>query len=343
MPDGRTVDLYTLRNSGGMTAQVIPYGCRIVKLLVKDKNGNFGDVVLGYDTMEGYLKPEDVLGAVVGRFANRIAGASFEINGVSYRMTANEGVNSLHSAPGGFQDRLWRVKCSDNGDDAPSITFAYRSPDGECGFPGNLDVTVTYTLSTDNALIINYKAKTDRETPLSLTNHSFFNIGGDPLRDILSNELQINADSITEVGEDLIPTGNLTPVNGTPYDFNRPKTIGQDIRANDRILKKCGGYDHNFVLKGPAGMKKAGEVYDQVSGRVMRIFTDLPGVQFYSSNSFDKDAVGKGGARHLVHHSFCFETQYFPDSVHHPNFPYQNLKPGETFDSTTIYKFEVKR
>lgn len=342
MPDGTAVDIYTLKNAGGMTAAIMTYGCRIVRLLTPDKNGRFGDVVLGHDTFEEYLKPGDVFSAAVGRYANRIGGASFEINGKNYPLAANDGPNSLHSAPGGFQDKVWRVKCSDNSDDAPSITLSYRSADGECGFPGNLDVTVTYTVSTDNALIIDYTAQTDSETPVNLTNHAYFNLSGDVDKDILSNELQLNADYITAVRDDLIPTGGLTPVAGTPYDFNRAKTIGQDIRADDRLLKKCGGYDHNFVLKGADGMKKAGELYDQASGRLMLIFTDMPGIQLYTGNSFSEDAKGKGGKKHLPHHALCLETQFFPDSVHHPEFPFSNLKPGETYKHTTIYKFAVK-
>ncbi len=342
LPDGTTADIYTLKNAGGMKAEITTYGCRIVKLFTPDKNGHFGDVVLGHDTLEEYLQPGDVFGAVIGRFANRIEGANFKIGQKNYSLAANEGVNSLHSAPGGFQDRLWRVKRSDNSDEAPSITFAYHSVDGECGFPGNLDVAVTYTLSTDSALIIDYEAHTDSETPVNLTNHTFFNISGDIRKDILSNTLQLNADYITAVREDLIPTGELLPVAGTPCDFNHAKTIGQDIKANDNLLKKCHGYDHNFVLKGAEGMKKAGELYDQASGRIMMIFTDLPGMQLYSGNSFDEKSVGKGGIKHLVHHSLCFETQFFPDSVHYPSFPYANLKPGEVYKHTTIYKFAVK-
>ncbi len=342
MPDGTAVDIYTLKNASGMTAEIMTYGCRIVKLLTPDRTGRMGDVVLGHDTFEEYLQPGDVFSAAVGRYANRIDGARFEINGNTYTLAANDGTNSLHSAPGGFQDRVWRVKRSDNSDDAPSITFSYHSPDGECGFPGNVDATVTYTVSTDNALIIDYTAQTDCETPVNLTNHAFFNISGDVGKDVLSHELQLNADYITAVRDDLIPTGELTPVAGTPYDFNRSKTIGQDIRANDHMLKVCGGYDHNFVLKGSDGMKKAGELYDQASGRQMLIFTDLPGIQLYTGNSFDKDAVDKGGKKYLPHHALCLETQYFPDSVHHPEFPFANLKPGDTYKSTTIYKFAIK-
>jgi aldose 1-epimerase len=341
LPDGTEVDSYTLKNSKGMTAELLTYGCRIHKLLTPDRDGKFGDVILGYDTLEDYLTPGDVQGAVVGRYANRIGGAKFVIDGQTYTLTANDGANSLHSAPGGFQDKIWRVKRSDNSDDAPSITFAYLSRDGECGFPGNLDVTVTYTVSTDNALIIEYGAKTDKETPVNLTNHAYFNISGDVRKDILSNTMQINADCLTEVGSDLIPTGKFTPVAGTPYDFNTAKTIGQDIKASDPLLKSCGGYDHNFVIKGE-GMRKAGELYDQASGRAMLIFTDLPGMQVYTANGFRSGAAGKGGVKFLAHHAVCLETQFYPDSVNKPEFPYSNLKPGEVFHSTTIYKFEVR-
>jgi len=340
--DGTEIESYILKNANGMIAEVMTYGCRIIKLLTVDKNGHFGDMVLGHDTLEGYLEPNDVFGAAIGRFANRIGSAEFEINGKRFPLFANDGKNSLHSAPGGFQDRVWRVKSSDNNDDAPSITFAYRSVDGECGFPGNMDATVTYSLSTDNALIIEYGARSDAETPINLTNHTFFNITGDVKKSILSNELQINSDYITAVGSDLIPTGVLAPVAGTAYDFNRSKTIGQDIKADDALLKSCGGYDHNFVIKGASGMKKAAELYDQASGRVMMVFTDMPGIQIYTSNSFGENSTGKGGVKHLAHHAICLETQYFPDSVHHAAFPYHNLTPGEKYKSTTIYKFEVR-
>lgn len=342
MPDGTAIESYTLRNKSGMTTQIITYGCRIVKLLTADKKGQFGDVVLGHDTLEGYLGNGDVFGAVVGRYANRIGGAEFEIGGQRYPLAANNGKNSLHSAPGGFQDRIWRLKCSDNDDDAPSITFAYLSKDGECGFPGNLNVTVTYTITTDNALIMEYGAQTDHETPVNLTNHSYFNISADVEKSILSEELQINADYITAVSEDLIPTGELTPVADTPYDFNKSKTIGQDIKANDALLKSCGGYDHNFVIKGADGIKKAAELYDQLSGRAMAVFTDMPGIQVYTANGFAPDATGKAGKKHLAHHAICLETQFFPDSVHHPEFPFHNLKPGEKYKYTTIYKFTIR-
>lgn len=341
LPDGAPVELFTLKNTAGMTAQIMSYGCRVVRLTVPDRNGNPGDVVLGHDAFAEYREPGDVFGAVVGRFANRIGGAVFTVDGQEYPLAANDGNNALHSAPGGFQDKLWRLtECG--GGEAPFVTLAYHSPDGECGFPGNADITVRYTLTPDNALFITYAAETDHETPLNLTNHSYFNLSGDLNEDILSHELQLSADYITAVGADLIPTGALVPVEGTPYDFRQPKALGRDIGANDTLLKSCGGYDHNFVLSGSAGIKRAGEVYDPKSGRVMEIITDMPGVQLYTANSFSVNGMGKGGIRHLPHHAFCLETQFFPDSVHHAEFPYENLKPGRPFRSATIYRFSVK-
>lgn len=341
LKDGTAVERYTLKNTGGMTAEFLTYGCRIAKLCVPDRNGKAENVVLGHDTLAEYEEPGNVLGAAIGRYANRIAGGEFQIGEKTYHLVKNENNNSLHSAPGGLQDRVWRVKCSNNDDEAPSVTFAYHSPDGECGYPGNADLTVTYTLSTDNALIIDYCAKTDAETPLNLTNHSYFNITGSAAKDILSLEMQINADYTTEAGEGLIPTGKLLPVDNTPFDFRRAKTIGQDIRANEPSLKSYGGYDHNFVLLGKDGMKKAAELYDAASGRKMLVFTDLPGMQMYTANGFGEGMKGNGGVPLKAHHAVCLETQFFPDSVHHAEFPYENLKPGKTFRTRTIYKFEM--
>lgn len=339
LSDGRPVEKYTLKNSAGMSAEILTYGCRIARLFVPDRTGKLENVVIGHDGLKGYEKPGDVFGAAVGRFANRIAGAEFEIGGKRYALPKNEGNNCLHCAPYGLQDRVFRVKRSDSSDDAPSITLSYLSREGEGGFPGNATVDVTYCVTTDNALTIDYRAETDAETPLNLTNHTYFNIAGNPRRDILPVEMQINADSYTEVGPDLIPTGKLVPVEGTPYDFRKAKTIGQDIRADDPMLKACGGYDHNFVLSGPKGMKKAAELYHQASGRAMLVFTDLPGMQVYTCNG---DVTGEDGLTVAAHHAVCLETQFFPDSVHHPEFPYENLKPGKPFRSTTIYKFVTR-
>ena len=343
LPDGTAVDCCTLKNSGGMSAELLTYGCRIAKLLVPDRTGKIENVVIGHDTLAEYATGNDVFGAVVGRYANRIGGAQFQIGGKTYHITKNDGENSLHSAPGGYQDRVWRVKRSSNDNDAPSVTFAYRSQDGECGFPGNVDVEVTYTLSTDNALIIDYGAKTDAETPFNLTNHTYFNIVGDPAKDILSLEMQLNADSITDVDGALIPNGKMLSVEGTPFDFRKPKTIGQDIRSQDRLVKQAGGYDHNFVLsrRPSSGVRKAGEIYDAANGRRMLVFTDLPGIQIYTSNSFAPGIRANGGVEMKPYHAVCMETQFYPDSVNRPEFPYANLKPGKPYHSTTIYKFAV--
>lgn len=338
LPDGAPVEKYTLKNKKGMSAEFLTYGCRIAGIFVPDRGGKFENVVLGHDTFAEYTTG-DVFGAAIGRFANRIEGAQFEIEGKKYNLVKNERNNSLHSAPGGFQDRLWTVAESDDSDDAPSITFTYTSPDGECGFPGNLEARVCYTVSTDNALIIDYTAVSDAETPINLTNHSYFNISGNAENDVLSQKLQINAEKITLADDALIPTGEVLSVAATPYDFRKAQKIGQHIADDDHFLKLCGGYDNNYVLSGPAGLKKAAKLYDSASGRKMLVFTDLPGIQVYSANSFSEGQKGCGGVELKAHHAVCLETQFFPDSVHHPEFPYENLKPGKTFRTRTIFKF----
>ncbi|HEX3017586.1 MAG TPA: aldose epimerase family protein [Caproicibacter sp.] len=340
LANGTAVECYTLKNRNGMSAEFLTYGCRIAKLCVPDRNGKSENVVLGHDTLAEYEAPGNVLGALVGRYANRISGAQFTVGGKTYSLTKNEGNNSLHSAPGGYQDKVWNVKGSGEGDE-PSITFAYHSPDGECGFPGNVDVEVTYTVTSDNALKIDYFAKTDAETPLNLTNHSYFNITGDAAKDILSLEMQINAENTMESDDSLIPTGKFLPVEGTPFDFRKAKAIGQDIGANEHSLRNCGGYDHNFVLSG-SGVRKVAELYDAASGRRMLVSTDLPGIQVYTANSFGEGMKGNGGVPLKAHHAVCLETQHYPDSVNHPDFPYENLKPGKPFHSTTIYKFTAE-
>lgn len=340
MITGTPINIYTLQNAVGMKAEIIPYGCRIVRLWAPDKSGNVSDVILGHDNLESYCVPGDFHGAVVGRYANRIGGAKLEINGTTYNLTVNEGKNSLHGGKVGFHQKLWNVTNVADGD-TPSITFQYVSKDGEEGFPGKLSVEITYTVTADNALNIEYKAKTDKETAVNLTNHSFFNISGDASNDVLSQFLQINAKYYTDVDDRLIPTGKFVSVTGTPLDFTVPKTIGQDIDKDDRLLKLCNGYDHNYVLNG-SGMKKAAELYDPQSGRVMEAFTDLPGMQLYTANGFNADAINKNGVKMQAHHAVCLETQFFPDSVNQPKFPFSFLKPCETFKTTTIYKFSVR-
>lgn len=340
--DGLEVDCCTLKNKNGMSAEFLTYGCRVAKLYVPGKNRKSENVVLGHDTVAEYEAPSDVLGAVIGRYANRIGGAQFHIGEKVYHLAKNEGPNILHSAPVGWQNCVWRIKCSNNDDDAPSVTFAYHSPDGESGFPGNVDAEVAYTLTTDNALMIEYRARTDAETPLSLTNHTYFNLTGDSSKSVLSQELQIFADSVTETDGGLIPTGKLLPVAGTALDFRKPKAVGQDIRSQLPSIRACGGYDHNFALGASKGSRKAAELYDEASGRRMLVFTDMPGVQLYTANSFGPGAKASGGVPLKPHRAVCLETQYYPDSVNRPEFPYENLKPEEPFHSTTIYKFIVE-
>lgn len=342
MPDGTKINLYTLKNTSGVSVQTMEYGARVVSILVPDRKGVLGNVVLGHDTLEEYLADGDFLGATVGRYANRIAGGQAEIDGTVYSLSQNENGNTLHGGFQGFHQKVWRLKCSDNDDEAPSITFAYRSADGEEGFPGNLDISIRYTLTTDNALVIDYTAKTDAATFVNLTNHSFFNLTGNPARDILSHELQINADYVTAASGNLIPTGELTPVAGTAADFRKAKTVGQDIHADDPFLRQCNGYDHNFVLSGEPGMKKVAEVFDQSTGRVMLTFTDMPGMQLYTANGFPDGIYVNGGIPLQAHHALCLETQFYPDSPNHEHFPSAVLHPDETYRHTTTYKFEVR-
>lgn len=338
LPDGQTVDLYTMQNRSGMTLEVIPYGCRIVRLMTPDRSGKPGDVILGHDTLPEYF--HDYHGAVIGRFANRIGGASFTIDGTEYPLLKNDGENCLHGGAVGFANVLWKVE-SVSEEEEPSITFSYTSCDGESGFPGTMHVKVTYLVTGDNALLIKYYAETDKETPVNLTNHSYFNLSGDPTRTVLDTALQINADKVTAVSDDLIPTGELTDVTGSPLDFRTPKTIGQDIRAQDHLMQLCGGYDHNYVLSG-SGMRKVAEAWEPGSGRVIECFTDLPGMQLYTANHMPSDEMTKGGIPMQDHNAFCLETQFYPDSVHHENFPYENLKPGKPLCTKTVYRFSVR-
>lgn len=343
LPSGQKVYNYTLKNSCGMSVEILTYGCRIYKLFVPDRNARSENVVLGHKTLAEYDRDDDFFGAVVGRCANRIAGAEFKIGKKTYRLVKNEGNNSLHSAPGGYQNRVWSVKETSGEAETPSITLSCLDKDGECGYPGNVNAEVTYSLSSDNALTICYTAETDKETIFAPTNHTFFNITGNADKDILSLALQIDADSITETDKALIPTGKLIPVKGTPYDFRSAKPIGRDIFAADESLQSCGGYDNNFVLNGASSdFKKAAVLYDAESGRKMQVLTDMPGLQIFTANSYREGSLGYDGKEMEKHHAVCLETQFFPDSVHHSGFPFQTLKPGVKFKSVTTYKFTVE-
>jgi len=338
---GGVVTSYVLRNKNGMEAVIMTYGCRLARLYVPDRYGKPENVVLGHRTLSEYEKGEDVFGAVIGRFANRIAKAEVEVGGAVYRMNKNDGENSLHSAPGGYQSKNWRAVSREESCGSQEVTFYYFDR-GESRLPGCVKVYVTYRLTDGNELSISYEAETDAETPFNPTNHSYFNITGSEGKSICPLEAKIYADYITEAGSGLIPTGKLMPVGGTPYDFSTYKAIGGGISADEYLLKACGGYDVNYVLKGTYGrVRKAAEIADKESGRVLQVFTDMPGMQLYTANSFPAGTLGVGGKPLKPHCAVCLETQFFPDSVHHPSFPYENLKPGNRFRSETVYRFSA--
>lgn len=338
LPDGRTAQLCTLENSSGMKLEVTNYGCRIVKLLAPDKNGKLGDVVLGHRTLEEYFGA-NYQGTFVGRYANRIGSAAFTLNGKTYQLSKNDGRNTLHGGPGGYHQVLWEM-CASVKDSEPSVTFTHVSPDGDEGYPGTLKMTVTYTLRADNSLELKYDAVSDQETPFNPTNHSFFNLSGDPQKEVLDTELAILASRVTNVSDDLIPDGTFQEVKGGPLDFTQPKKLGQDMFADDHMIRLCGGFDHNFCVDGE-GFRKFAEAYEPETGRVMEVFSDLPGVQLYTFNSVD-GLVGKDGKPMKPHTAFCLETQFYPDSVNHGNFPFRYLQPGEPFTTRTVYRFSVK-
>jgi len=336
LPDGRTVDLYILTNPLGMKAAVMTYGATLVSLEVPDRNGRPADITLGFDSLEGYLGAGPYFGATVGRYANRIGGARFVLDGVTYTLAANDGRNHLHGGIRGFDKVVWKAEpVSEEG--AVGVTLSYVSKDGEEGYPGNLSCSVTYLLNEKNELNLRYTAVTDKATPVNLTHHSYFNLAGQGEGDILSHELMLNADFYTPVDEGLIPTGEIRSVKGTPMDFTRPKPIGRDIALVP------GGYDHNFVVNGQAGdLRLAARLHDPRSGRTMEILTTEPGIQFYSGNFLDGTITGKSGKVYGKHYGLCLETQHFPDSPNKPNFPSTILRPGETYRSVTVHRFTAE-
>lgn len=340
LSDGRMVERYRLTSASGMQADIIPYGAAVTSLLVPDRRGDTADVVLGYDTLQGYELGDKFFGAVIGRYANRIAGASFSQNGKVYRLPPNEPSGATLHGGNGFDRKLWTVaECRDG--DQPSLCLRYHSADGEEGFPGALDAEVTYTLTSDCALEICYRARADQDTPINLTNHSYFNLSGDPSKLILSHRLEINGAYYTPTIPEGIPTGEICPVAGTPLDFTSMKPIGQDIASNAPQIVQSKGYDHNFVLNPGEGIRHAAKVYDPQSGRSMEVFTDKPGMQLYTANYLDGTDVGKGGVHLDQYSALCLETQYFPDSVHHSNFPSPFYRAGEQYRFTTRYRFSV--
>jgi aldose 1-epimerase len=336
-PDGRAVDVYTLTNTNGIVAKIINYGATLISLKVPDRNGNLADIVLGFDNLEGYLTSHPYFGVTVGRYANRIAKGRFVLDGVEYKLATNDGENHLHGGVKGFDKVVWNLEDIGHDADGAMVKMSYISEDGEEGYPGNLACTVTYTLTADNQLKINYEAGTDKTTVINLTNHSYFNLAGQGTGDILGHELTLEADNFTPVDAGLIPTGEIKSVKGTPMDFTLPMTIGS------RIAQVTGGYDHNYVLNSGGGsLALAAKVFEPTSGRVMEVYTMEPGIQLYTGNFLDGSITGKGGKVYKKHYGFCLETQHFPDSPNKPNFPSVVLEPGQKYATETIYKFYTR-
>jgi len=340
LPGGQTVDQFTLTNANGMEVKALSFGCIITSIRVPDRNGKFDDVVLGYDNMDGYARNPSHFGAVIGRYANRIAGAQFTLDGKDYPLAANNRPNHIHGGVNGFDKKVWEAKevRSANG---VGVAFSYKSADGEEGYPGNLSATVTYTLTDANELIVEYQATTNKATPINLTQHSYFNLAGAGARDVLDHELTLNADGFTPSDAALIPTGVIAPVEGTPFDFRKPTKIGARINDSNEQLRLGNGYDHNFVInrQGP-GLVQAARVFEPTSGRVLTLSTSEPGVQLYTANTLN--ATGKGGLVYGLRGAFCLETQHFPDSPNKPQFPSTILRPGQQFSSKTVFAFSVR-
>jgi len=337
--DGQQVDLYILTNKHGMQAAITNYGGTVVSLKVPDRSGKLDDVVLGYDTLDGYATGKAYIGATVGRYANRIAHASFTLDGNTYTLSKNDGDNHLH---GGFNKRVWTAK-DVSGSAGQALELTYLSKDGEEGLPGNLPVKVVYTLTDKNELKIDYSATTDKDTVLNLTNHAYFNLAGQGNGDVLQQQIMIRADRFTPIDQFSIPTGELRSVKGTPFDFTTATAIGARIDQDDQQLKMGNGYDHNWVLSNgtPGSLFLGAQAYDPHSGRVLEVLTTEPGIQLYTGNFLD-GIHGKDGKVYNRRNAFCLETQHFPDSPNHPNFPTTELKPGQHFESTTVYKFSTK-
>jgi aldose 1-epimerase len=338
--EGKKITLYTLTNSHHMEVRAMNYGAIIVSLRVPDRKGQVADIVLGHDTLEGYFDNSPHLGGLVGRYANRIANGSFTLDGVKYSLPKNNGPNTLHGGIKGLDQAVWQGTPLKG---ETGVAFSCLSKDGEEGFPGNLKVRVTYSLTEADELVINYEATTDQPTVLNLSQHSYFNLAGEGAGDILNHEVMISADRFTPVDSTMIPTGELRPVKGTPLDFTTQTKVGARIDDNYEQLVLGKGYDHNFVINRKAeGLVSAARAYEPTSGRVMEISTDQPGIQFYTGNFLDGTVTGKQGHVYKRRYGLCFETQHFPDSPNHPQFPSTVLRPGQTFQSRTIFKFSAK-
>ena len=338
MPDGRKVTLYELTNAKGLSAKVIDYGAILVSLEVPDRNAKLADVALGFDDIDSYIKRNPLFGAIVGRYANRIADAKFTLDGTECKLTANAGKNHIHGGRSKRFDKvMWEGRSFQNNEEM-GVRFTYLSGDGDEGFPGNLDCRATYTLTNNNELKISYEATTDKPTIVNLTNHSYFNLAGEGNGDVLDHRIMINADYYTPADKALIPTGEIHSVKGTPLDFTEPETIGARIGQ----LTQTGGYDHNYVLKNSSGsLVLAARIYEPISGRLMDVHTTEPGMQFYTANGM-REIKGKGGKVYNRHYGFCLETQHFPDSPNKPHFPSVVLRPGQKYSTMTVFTFSTR-
>jgi aldose 1-epimerase len=340
LPDGSAVDLYTLTD-GNYEARIMTYGGVLVSFKAPDKSGKTADVILGFDDAAGYYdnfngSKNAFFDAVIGRYANRIAKGQFKLEGKTYDLPKNDGPNTLHGGPHGFNNQLWQGKQLADG-----VELTYVSKDGEMGFPGTMTATVKYTLKGGD-LRLEYSAKTDKATVVNLTNHAYFNLAGEGSGDILKHQLTVHASKFTPVDSTLIPTGELKPVDGTPFDFRKATDIGARINNDDEQLKLGRGYDHNWVLDSSGKMAVAAEVYEPTSGRVLKVSTDQPGLQVYTGNFLDGTVKGKGGKMYQHRGAFCLETQHFPDTPNHPNFPSAELKPGQTYHTVTVFSFSTR-
>ncbi len=346
LEDFDSIQLATLKNSRGMTVKVTNYGATVTSILVPDRQGNPADVALGYNRVEDYMNAVDkpYFGAIVGRYGNRIAKGKFSIGNESYKLAVNNGENHLHGGIIGFDKVVWTMQAAE-ADKGQAVKLTYLAKDKEEGYPGNLQITVTYTLTEANELKVDYLATTDKATPVNLTQHTYFNLKGEGEGDILDHELMLNAEAYTPTDAGAIPTGEIAPVKGTPFDFTTPKPIGRDIKKDHEQIKFGMGFDHNFVIKRPAGDKSlilAARVHEPKSGRVMEVLTTEPGIQFYCGNFLDGRLKGKAGKAYVQRGGFCLETQHYPDSPNQPKFPSTILEPGKKYETSTIYKFSVK-
>jgi aldose 1-epimerase len=340
--DGVAVNIHTLKNYRGMEVRVMDYGATIVSISVPDQKGHFSDVALGFDNLGDYETKSPFFGALVGRYGNRIAKGKFTLDGTTYSLATNNGPNSLHGGLKGFDKAVWKSQVKQTAA-GPVLEFTHVSADGEEGYPGTLTMKVVYTLTDQNEIRLDYSATTDKDTVVNLTNHSYFNLAGQGNGDILGHEVLLNASHFTPVDATLIPTGELRPVKGTPFDFTKPTAIGARIAQPDEQLKFGGGYDHNWVLdRDGEDLALAARVTEPTSGRVMEVLTTEPGVQFYTGNFLDGTLTGTQGKIYKQRYGLCLETQHYPDSPNHPNFPPVTLKPGQLYRTTTVYRFSTK-